>query len=79
VGSGTKSRGYLAWPERWPVAGPIVGVGFTLTIAVVGGVDGDWVESTAYAVLAAVFGVVAARNSARNSEDPGQSRARARH
>jgi hypothetical protein len=64
-----KSRAYRAWPERWPVAGPLIGVGCSLgAAAVIGVVDGDWMDATLLAALAAVFGAVAARNA----RDPGR-------
>jgi hypothetical protein len=64
VTSAKGSRRNLAWPERWPVVAPLIGVGFTLSAAaVVGGADGDWMDATLLAALAAVFGAIAARNS----------------
>jgi hypothetical protein len=75
VTSAKKSRGYRAWPERWPVAAPLIGAGFTLSAAaVIGAADGDWMDATLLAALAAVFGGVAARNSRDLGRDGAQRR-----
>lgn len=62
-------RESFAWRDRWPVAGPLLGAGCTVAIAIVGGTEGDWFDASLYAALAGVLGAFAVRNSARNARE----------
>lgn len=54
--------GNQAWPERWPVLGPVAGFAVAMWFAIVAVADADWVATTVFASLATVLGVVALRN-----------------
>jgi hypothetical protein len=61
----------LEWPERFPVVGPLVGVGVALSGTITAATEGDGVAATVFGVLAVLFGAVAWRNarSCREHED----------
>jgi hypothetical protein len=52
----------LEWPERWPVLGPLAGIGIALSGTGVAIREGDWFAATIFLTFAAVLGGVAVRN-----------------
>jgi hypothetical protein len=64
----------LEWPERFPVIGPLVGVGVALSGTVTASTEGDGVAATVFGLLVVLFGAVAWRN-ARSCRDDRVDRA----
>jgi hypothetical protein len=52
----------LAWPERWPVLGPVAGFAVATSFTIVAVAEADWVATTVFAAVAALLGAVALRN-----------------
>ena len=52
----------LAWPERWPVLGPVAGFAVATSFASIAVAEADWVATTVFATIAALLGAVALRN-----------------
>ena len=54
--------GYLAWPERCPVVGPLAGAALALCGVVVSVIEGDWIAATVFVIPAGILVAVAGRN-----------------
>jgi hypothetical protein len=68
-----RSNDSCAWPERWPVLGPLAGAALGLCGAGTAIVEGDWIATMVFTVPEAVLGAVARRNRkvARVERHPG--------
>ena len=65
--------GYLPWPERCPVLGPLAGTALALSGTIAGVIEGDWMAATVFVIPVVILAVVAERNRKfQHARDPSE-------